>query len=177
MAGAGGEPGRWPDLHAVLLRGLLGLASHPSHLVDLHRGLRRVADVHVHQGGVHRGWAQGLGSEAGTQGPTLQGVASAHRQARWAPVCLPRSPPFLHSLPKPQKNFSGRIGQSTDSFIPHLPMKNLRYQLPKYLPDSTSSQDPAQPLGSSPTNPAWFPPHAFVQTSPFALEALPLPSA
>ena len=82
--------------------------------------------------------------------------------ARWACVSPQISPPFLHSLPKPQKNFSGRTGQSTDSFIPHLPMKNLCYQLPKYLPDSTSSHDPAQPLGSSPTNPAWSPPLAFV---------------
>ena len=71
MAGAGGEPGRGSGLHAVLLWGLLDLAPYPSHLVDLHGGLRRVVDVHLHQGGVRRGWAQGLGSEVGKQGPTL----------------------------------------------------------------------------------------------------------
>lgn len=65
VAGVGGEPGRGSGLHAVLLR---GLAPHPCHLVDLHRGLRRVVNVHLHQGGVHGGWTQWLGQrrEAGT---------------------------------------------------------------------------------------------------------------
>ena len=123
-----------------------------------------------------------LGTGAGVRGgdtgphPLRSGISPLSGQV--GPCVSPQiSPPFLHSLPKPQKNFSGRTGQSADSFIPHLPMKNLHYQLPKYLPDSTSSHDPAQPLGSSPTNPAWSPPHAFVQTRPSALEALPLPSA
>lgn len=71
VASAGGEPGPRSGLHAVLLGGLLGLAPHPRHLVHLHGGLGRVVNVHLHQGGVHRGWAQGLGSELGTQGPTL----------------------------------------------------------------------------------------------------------
>ena len=36
VAGAGRKPRRGSALHAVLLLGLLGLAPHPCHLVDLH---------------------------------------------------------------------------------------------------------------------------------------------
>lgn len=64
-----GEPERGSGLHAVLLRDLLSLAPHPGHLVDLHGGLGRVVNVHLHQGGVHRDWTQGLGSESGKQSP------------------------------------------------------------------------------------------------------------
>lgn len=49
VAWARGELGWASGLHAVLLQGPVGLTPHPRHLVDLHRGLGRVLDVHLHQ--------------------------------------------------------------------------------------------------------------------------------
>lgn len=94
VAGAGGEPGRGSGLHAVLLR---GLAPHPCHLVDLHRGLRRVVNVHLHQGGVHGGWAQGLGQSRQTGTRLLK--RAHHPWAVQATGCMsPPNSPSLSSL-------------------------------------------------------------------------------
>lgn len=54
---------RGSGLHTVVLWHRVHLTPDPGHLVDLHGGLRRVVNLHLHQRGVHRGWAEGLGSE------------------------------------------------------------------------------------------------------------------
>lgn len=70
VARASRGPVRGSGLHTVFIQPWAHLTPDPRHLVDLHRGLRRVVDMHLHQRGVHR---SELVRERQHEGGLLQG--------------------------------------------------------------------------------------------------------
>lgn len=164
VAGAGGEPGRGSGLHAVLL---WGLAPHPRHLMDLHGGLRRVVDMHLHQGGVHGGWAQGLGQSRAT-GPYLLKRAQHSWFSMSPPGCPSISP--LYSIPEPLP----REDRMEHRLPPTAPSKEgSSCSTSKLVIDSTSCQDPVPSLNSGPTDTAGPPIHPMAHPGPCVQDPLP----
>jgi hypothetical protein len=101
-AAVAGRESEWGSaVHTVLLWGTVCLTPHSCHLVDLHGGLGWVVNVHFHQGGIHGGWAQGLGLEPGNAPPPLSHpLKNSHSpgQVGLDYVSPPNFPPFLSSL-------------------------------------------------------------------------------
>lgn len=114
----------------------------------------------------------GAGSEPGNRAPPSEEGPAPLGQATGS-MSPPNSPSIFPLSAQTQNNSPVRTGWSTNSFTLHLPKKDLHAQPPNYLPDSTSSRHPAQPLNSGPTDPSGPHLHTVAHAGPRAGEPLP----